>query len=59
MHQPRSDSRWWEASGGDPDVFLESIDFPETRLYVELVLENYARYLYAYGFVEAPSLPLG
>jgi len=56
---PGNAGRWWDASGGDPDVFLESIDFPETRSYVELVLENYARYLYAYGFVETPSLPLG
>ncbi|MDO8616983.1 MAG: transglycosylase SLT domain-containing protein [Dehalococcoidia bacterium] len=50
--------RWYDAAGGDPDVFLESIDFTETRAYVERVLENYARYLYAYGLMQTPSLPL-
>ena len=49
---------WRDASSADPDLFLETIDFPETRLYVEVVLENYARYLYAYGFTESPILPL-
>ena len=48
----------WQRAAGDPNVFLESIDFPETRLYVENVLENYARYLYAYGLLAVPSLPL-
>ncbi len=51
-------ARWWHSAGGDPDVFLETIDFSETRLYVENVLENYARYLYAYGAIVVPSLPL-
>lgn len=55
---PGNAARWVDASGGDPDLFLESIDFSETRAYVELVLENYAQYLYAYGLVDEPSLPL-
>jgi soluble lytic murein transglycosylase len=50
--------RWRDAAGGDPDAFLELIDFSETRTYVERVLENYARYLYAYGLTDEPSLPL-
>ncbi len=50
--------RWRDTAGGDPDAFLELIDFSETRTYVERVLENYARYLYAYGLTDEPSLPL-
>ncbi len=56
---PGNAGRWQEAAASfDPDVFLETIDFPETRAYVELVLENYAVYLYAYGLTDEPSLPL-
>lgn len=54
---PGNASRWWEAAAGDPDLFVETIDYPETRSYVELVLENYARYLYAYGVTDELSLP--
>jgi len=50
--------RWLESAGNDPDVFLETIDFPETRAYVELVLEHYAAYLYGYGVTNEPSLAL-
>jgi soluble lytic murein transglycosylase len=53
---PGNAHRWLEQSGGDPDVFLEIIDFRETAAYVELVLENYALYQYAYGLVDTPSL---
>lgn len=55
---PGTAGAWYEAAAGDPDLFLENIEFPETRLYLEVVLENYARYLYAYGFADIPSLPL-
>ncbi len=48
----------WQAEAADPDVFLETIDFTETRLYVQRVLENYALYRYAFGIAEHPSLPL-
>lgn len=37
-------ARWWEAAGGDPDLFAEVIDFRETRLYVRLVAEHAAHY---------------
>ncbi len=57
---PGNATRWQQAApGSDPDAFLESIDFSETRAYVELVLENYAVYLYAYGLTSQPILPLG
>jgi soluble lytic murein transglycosylase len=55
---PGNAAEWQETGGGDPDVFLESIEFSETRAYVELVLEHYATYRYAYGVTVAPALPL-
>jgi soluble lytic murein transglycosylase len=53
---PANAGRWWEAAGGDADLFVETIDYPETRAYVELVMENYALYRYAYGLTEEPVL---
>lgn len=56
---PGNAVRWQEDAGeSGPDIFLETIDFAETRAYVELVLENYALYLYAYGLTDEASLPL-
>ncbi len=55
---PGNSLRWQEAAPGDPDVFLETIDLSETRAYVELVLEHYAHYRYAYGLADGPTLPL-
>jgi soluble lytic murein transglycosylase len=54
---PGNAGRWWEAAGGDPDLFVETIDYEETRAYVELVMENYALYRYAYGLDDEPVLP--
>jgi soluble lytic murein transglycosylase len=55
---PGNAFRWQDTGGGDPDVLLETIEFSETRAYVEIVLENYATYLYAYGVTSSPALPL-
>jgi soluble lytic murein transglycosylase len=55
---PGTAGTWWDNAGADPDLFLETIDYPTTRTYVESVLANYARYLYSYGFTDAPTLPL-
>ena len=55
---PGNASRWLQTAGPDPDLFLEGITFAETRAYVELVLENYAHYLYAYGLAPRPAIPL-
>ncbi|HVP04829.1 MAG TPA: transglycosylase SLT domain-containing protein [Dehalococcoidia bacterium] len=55
---PGTSAGWWDAAGQDPDLFLETIPYVETRTFVEVVLENYARYLYAYGVADAPALPL-
>jgi soluble lytic murein transglycosylase len=54
---PTAASRWREASGSDADLFLETIEFHESRLYVEIVAENYAIYRYLYGGQAEPNLP--
>ena len=54
---PGNAARW--ADGGaatDPDLFFERVDFRETRLYLQLVLENYAWYQYVYRGSNAPTL---
>jgi soluble lytic murein transglycosylase len=53
---PGNAGAWLETAGGDPDLFVETITFPETRAYVELVLENYALYRYAWGETSRPAL---
>jgi soluble lytic murein transglycosylase len=53
---PGNAGAWLAAAGGDNDVFVETITFPETRSYVELVLENYALYRYAWGETSRPAL---
>jgi soluble lytic murein transglycosylase len=54
---PGNSARWTEVAGNDRDLFLETIDFEETRLYVRVVLENYALYRYTYGLTDTLSLP--
>jgi soluble lytic murein transglycosylase len=46
-----------DAAGGDIDLFVEALEFDETKLYVKLVMENYARYRQLYAGVDRPSLP--
>ena len=53
---PFNAETWLAAAGGDNDVFVETITFTETRAYVELVLENYALYRYAWGETFRPAL---
>lgn len=54
---PGTAARW---SGGDAtidaDLFYELVTFAETRLYIQLVLENYAWYQFVYGGGGAPTL---
>ncbi|HLF71467.1 MAG TPA: transglycosylase SLT domain-containing protein [Dehalococcoidia bacterium] len=54
---PNGANRWRAASGDDADLFLETVEFKETRLYIELVAENYAIYRYLYADEDAPALP--
>lgn len=53
---PGNAGSWLATAGGDNDVFVETITFAETRSYVELVLENYALYRYAWGVTSRPAL---
>jgi soluble lytic murein transglycosylase len=46
-----------ETSGGDDDLFIEDLEFDETKLYVRLVMENLARYRQLYEGLGRPSLP--
>jgi soluble lytic murein transglycosylase len=55
---PGNAARWTETSGSDVDLLVETIDFEETRSYLELVLANYAFYRYAYGVSDTLSLSL-
>ncbi len=55
---PGNATRWTETAGSDVDLLVETVDFEETRLYLELVLANYAYYRYAYGVSDTLSLPL-
>lgn len=54
---PGSALRWRDATDGDVDRFLEEIDFAQTRAYLQLVLENLARYRQAYQGLDQPELP--
>jgi soluble lytic murein transglycosylase len=46
-----------DRAGDDIDLFVEDLEFDETKLYVRLVMENYARYRQLYAGVDRPSLP--
>lgn len=54
---PSAAFRWREISGDDADLYLQAIEFHETKLYVEIVAENYAIYRYLYGGQPEPNLP--
>ena len=54
---PNAARRWRRAAGEDADLFLETVEFRESRLYVEIVAENYAIYRYLYANEPYPSLP--
>lgn len=55
---PNAAARWRAAAGtDDADIYLETVEFAETRLYIEIVAENYAIYRYLYGGESRPTLP--
>jgi hypothetical protein len=50
-------ARWRQSlPTSDMDLFVELIDFSETRSYVKLVLENYAVYRFLYGGADHATL---
>ena len=46
---PGNAARWYETAGADIDVFKETVDFAETRLYIERIYLGQAIYRYLYG----------
>jgi soluble lytic murein transglycosylase len=46
-----------KTSGNDEDLFVEDLEFDETKTYVKRVMENYARYRQLYEKTDHPSLP--
>jgi soluble lytic murein transglycosylase len=49
---PGNSMQWKELSGDDPDLFLESVRFEETRNYIRNIYEIYAIYKRLYGAAE-------
>jgi soluble lytic murein transglycosylase len=49
---PGSAARWYAEAGADPDLYLETVDFRETRLYIQRIYTGYAVYQYLYGVPE-------
>jgi soluble lytic murein transglycosylase len=55
---PGSAQRWLDTQpSAGPDAYVFTIDFVETRAFVELVGENYGWYRFIYGAAAEPSLP--
>jgi soluble lytic murein transglycosylase len=46
---PANAAQWLESSGGDPDLFLEAVDFAQTRDYIRYIYQQYAIYRALYG----------
>lgn len=46
---PGNAARWVEQAGRDYDLFVETVDFAETRLYVERIYVGYVIYRALYG----------
>jgi soluble lytic murein transglycosylase len=46
---PGNTATWKTASGGDPDLFVETISLHEPQIYVQLIYEHYAVYRALYG----------
>jgi soluble lytic murein transglycosylase len=46
---PGNAARWYEAAGSDLDLYIETVNFAETRLYIDRIYEGYVIYRYLYG----------
>ena len=46
---PGNAARWYEAAGGDIDLYVETVDFSETRQYIERIYAGQAIYRHLYG----------
>ncbi|MBN1249098.1 MAG: transglycosylase SLT domain-containing protein, partial [Anaerolineae bacterium] len=54
---PGNSLRWWQLAGEDPDLFVELIDFSETRRYVRLIREHFGAYEWLYSEAKTPAVP--
>lgn len=46
---PGNAARWYETAGGDHDRFFDTVDFTETRLYIERIYEGFNAYRHLYN----------
>lgn len=46
---PGNATRWFDRAGTDYDAYLETVDFAETRLYIERIYVGYVMYRHLYG----------
>jgi soluble lytic murein transglycosylase len=46
---PGNAARWHEQAGSDLDVYIETVDFSETRTYIERIYEGFVIYRFLYG----------
>ena len=46
---PGSAARWYAVAPDDPDLYLETVDYRETRLYIKRIYTGYAIYRHLYG----------
>lgn len=46
---PGNAARWHAQAPDDPDLYLETVDYPETRLYIRRIYTGYAVYRHLYG----------
>ena len=46
---PGNAARWYETAGSDLDLFVDTIDFWETKSYVERIYAGYDIYSHLYG----------
>jgi len=49
---PGNSQQWKQLSGDDPDLFLDSVRFEETRTYIQNIYEIYVIYKRLYGAAE-------
>ncbi|MCA9953043.1 MAG: transglycosylase SLT domain-containing protein [Anaerolineales bacterium] len=46
---PGNAARWYETAGNDIDWYVNTVDFPETRLYIERIYSGFDIYRYLYA----------
>lgn len=46
---PGNAARWYEAAGDDLDAFVDTVDFAETRQYIQRIYQGFTAYRLLYG----------